>query len=267
MDKYLCPYCGANKGTKGYFKGWASIVVHIRYCKKATGEFVIHKEKGPVHYTTLLDTPIDELKAAYGETKLRDMQQKFKKLGFITTNIYKKYNKEDVIQVIQSKAKELGRVPTNFDFRNTGGDYPSIGFITKEFGSWLAALNAAGYKPEISELYGRPTIANDGHKYRSKVEADFVNKFLYNQYKYIIEPNYLYRDYMYDWFIPQLDLYIELDGGVRPNIIQTKMKINDSNNVHCLYVPYKQVYLVSNKTLKDLIDKKDIYREAYNPCS
>jgi hypothetical protein len=267
MNKYKCPYCDITKGSNGEFCSWDSVITHIRYCKKATGEFIIHKEQGPVHYKKLLDTPIEELKDIYGSTKLRDMQQKFKSLGYIDTNIYKKYSKDDVIKAIQQKAIVLGRTPTNFDFRKTEGKYPSIGYITKEFGSWLAALSAAGYRPEISELYGRPTIASDGHKYRSKVEADFVNKFLFNKYEYTIEPPYESGDYFYDWFIPTLDLYIELDGGVRAGIINTKIKINDSKNVHCLYVPYKQVYLTSNKTLQDLIDKENIYRETFNPRS
>lgn len=264
MSEYKCPYCGTNKGSKGYFNSWTSVVVHIRYCKEATGEYIIHKDKGPVHYTTILNTPVEELKNLYGGTKLRDIQQKFKKLGFINIDIYKKYNKQDVIKAIQNKAQELGRVPTNTDFRKTNGEYPSIGFITKEFGSWLAALNAAGYRPDSSALYGRPTVAKDGHKYRSKAEADFANKFLYKQYDYIIEPAYASGDYIYDWYVKELDLYIELDGGIRQGIIQTKMRINDSHNINCLYVPYKQIYLVNNKTLQQLLDKEDIYRETYN---
>ncbi len=265
MTKFKCPYCNTEKGSNGYFKSWCSVVVHIRYCTKSNNEYIIHKELGPVHYSELLNESVAVLKNKYGITKLRDMQQKFKSLGLIKDNIYKKYSRRDVILCIQQKALELGRTPTNYDFRKTNGDYPSIGFIVAEFGSWKQALLDAGFYPEHSELYGKPTIAKDGHKYRSKAEADFVDKYLADKFTYDIEPYYDSGDYFYDWYIKELKLYVELDGGVRPEVITKKIALNRELGVECLYIPYKEIYYSKNKTLYDLIENKDKYIETY--CS
>lgn len=264
MIKYVCPYCQASRTRKAIFKSWTAVATHTNYCKKNNKEYAINKELGPVHYTELLNTPLDSLKEKYGGTKLRDMQQKFKTFGFIEGDFYKKYTKEDVINCIKSKAEELGRTPTNFDFRKTEGKYPSIGFIVKEFGSWLKALESAGFKPNTSELYGKPTLGLDKHLYRSKAEAYFADKYLYDRFYYLIEPRYENCDLIYDWYVPAFDLYIELDGGIRSTIIQEKIKINNTKNINCIYVPYKEIYKVSNKYLEDLINQKEKYIETYN---
>lgn len=264
MNKYICPYCKANRSKKVVFKSWTSVVTHTNYCDKNNKEYVIHKDLGPVHYTELLNKPIEELKSKYGHSKLRDMQQRFKKFGYIEGNFYKKYTKLDVIEAIQNKAEELGRTPTNFDFRKTSGNYPSIGFITKEFGSWLKALEASGFKPNTSDLYGKPTVALDNHLYRSRAEAFFVDKYLYDRFYYIIEPIYKNYDLLYDWYVPVFDLYIELDGGVRSGIIQEKIEINNKQNTNCIYIPYKEIYKVSNRYLEDFIRQKERYIETYS---
>ena len=60
----------------------------------------------------------------------------------------------------------------------------------------------------------------------SRLESTFVNKFLYNKYKYIIEPNYPDSTWRYDWYIPSLDMYIELFGGLRPERLAEKIQLN-----------------------------------------
>jgi len=150
--------------------------------------------------------------------------------GF-TPNKYKqgviRYTKELCIKSIQKFYKEFGKIPHKHEFQyNT--KYPDESTVRRLFGTWNNAIEAAGYTPQYSETYGKRTKALDGHLYRSQLEARFVNKFLFNKVEYIIEPKYPegYNKY-YDWYLPELDIYIELDGGCRPpEVMKLKIQIN-----------------------------------------
>lgn len=62
----------------------------------------------------------------------------------------------------------------------------------------------------IHNQYGIRTVAKDEVTYRSKFEADFVNKYLANKYDYIYEKPYGDGSKRTaDFYIPSLDIYIE----------------------------------------------------------
>jgi len=59
-------------------------------------------------------------------------------------------------------------------------------------------------------IFGIPTVANDGKKYRSKFEADFVNKFLLpSGLSYEYEVKYPNQNIICDFYIRKYDIYIE----------------------------------------------------------
>ena len=51
-----------------------------------------------------------------------------------------------MIELLQKRAKELGRTPTWYDMQNRRGDMPSLRTYVRYFGSWNNALETAGLK-------------------------------------------------------------------------------------------------------------------------
>lgn len=258
MTNYICPYCLNNRTNKVKFTSWKGVAAHTNNCVKYTGEYIINLNLGPIHYTYFLNKNAEALKLEFGISKYRDMLDRFRVKGFIKPDNTKKYTKEDCIKAIKQKASTLGRNPVSGDFRKTEGKYPCIQYITEMFGSWNAALLESGFElNHKSELYGVPTLSKDGHTYRSKAEATFADRYLYKQYDYIIEPQYPegYHKW-YDWYIPSLDLYIELDGGIRPEAISQKIEINTLLNRKCLIIPTYIIKSPYKNNLTDFMDYK-----------
>lgn len=256
MTNFTCPYCGNSRSKKVKYTNWKGVAAHCVRCEAYTGEYVINLDKGPIHYTYFLDKKPEELKVEFGVTKYKDMLDKFQVKGFIKPKNDKKYSKEECITAIQLKAKLLGKTPTNEHFRKTEGKYPCIQYITEMFGSWNAALIESGFElHHKSELYGVPTVGLDGHEYRSKAEAFFSDCYLYDKFNYVIEPKYPEQYHKwYDWYIPSLDLYIELDGGIRPQATIEKIKINRLLHRKCLIIPTYTIKSPNRNTLEDFME-------------
>jgi transcription elongation factor Elf1 len=256
MTTFNCPYCGNSRSKKVKYTSWKSVATHSVRCAEYTGEYIINLDKGPIHYSYFIDKKSDELKAEFGVSKYRDMLDKFRLSGFIKPDNSKKYTKEQCIEAIQYKAKLLGKTPTNEHFRKTGGKYPCIQYIVEMFGSWNAALTESGFAlHHKSELYGVPTVGLDGHQYRSKSEAFFSDRYLYDKFNYVIEPKYPVEYHKwYDWYIPELSIYIELDGGIRPEVINEKIEINKLLMRKCLFIPTYTIKSPSRNTLEDFME-------------
>jgi hypothetical protein len=150
-------------------------------------------------------------------------------------------SKEGLILAIKRFYIENNKVPIIKDF-NKNPSYPTADAIKKCFGSWNAGIEAAGLAINTSGTYGIVTIGLDKHLYRSRAEAYFVDNYLFGRYEYIIEPKYPNANKMYDWYIPSLDLYIELDGELRPETIKEKIEINKQLNRKCLFIKTKDIY-------------------------
>jgi len=262
---YICPYCGASGSAKKKYTSWKAVSSHVKSCTKDTGEYVVSSTDGPIHYSYYLENTRDQIVAKFSKSRYSDMLDKFRLLGYLQIDNTKKYTREECIAAIVSKAKELGRTPKNADFRKTEGKYPCIQYLVKEFGSWNLALIASGFElHKKSELYCTPTIGLDGHQYRSKAEAYFADTFLFGKYEYNIEPSYpINYNKFYDWYIPTLDLYIELDGNLRPLVTTEKIKINNMLNRACLFIPTN---CIKNSNKINLIDFKEYNNnEALDP--
>lgn len=256
MTIYKCPYCGNSQSKKVKYRSWKGVAAHSVNCNQYTGEYVINLDKGPIHYSYFVNNTTESLKNEFGVTKYRDMLDKFRVNGFITPDNSKKYSKEQCIGAIRHMANLIGKTPTSEHFRKTGGKYPCIQYITEMFGSWNAALIEAGFElHHKSELYGVPSIGLDGHQYRSKAEARFSNRYLYGKFDYIIEPKYPTEYHKwYDWYVPELSLYIELDGGIRPEVIKEKIKINKLLCRKCLIIPTYTIRSPNRNILEDFME-------------
>lgn len=228
---FTCPYCGQNsyapKSKKnGKFDSWICVRQHTSKCKSNTKKYVIDSIVGPIPIEDIVTMPYTELKEKYPDVSFRNFNKQLKNLGFPIRNFTKdrQYTSEQLLQSIKNFVNVHGSVPAYRDFKNSN---PSTTTICERFGSWNKAIEAAGFKPNIQNGFGIDTYGLDGHLYRSRAEAYFANNYLYNKYDYVIEPKYPepYNRY-YDWYIPSLDLYIELDGGIRPSITTEKIAIN-----------------------------------------
>lgn len=151
-------------------------------------------------------------------------------------NLHDFNTKNSIIDVILDYVADTGEIPGKRDL--------SIATTAaKLFGSWNAAIEAAGFEPNIQNGFGVDTYGLDGHLYRSRAEAYFVDNFLFNKYEYLIEPKYPKpHNKYYDWYISSLDLYIELDGGIRPETTKEKIAINTLLNRRCLFIDTSSIY-------------------------
>jgi len=250
MIEYKCPYCGQNSykdKTKGVFTSWSAISRHVSKCTMNTHDIIIDKLHGPITVSEINSTPIKVLKNKYKGLKLAELTRTVRRNGISIKNITDatSFNKENIILLLQQYFSEFNRVPSTRDLDTTSSNiYPSTATLRKYFGSFNNAIVAAGLEPTIQNGYGTDTIGKDGHLYRSKSEAYFSDSYLFNIYKYVVEPKYEspYGYWSYDWYISDLNLYIELDGGIRPYRIEEKINLNKFLNKRCLFLKTSEIY-------------------------
>lgn len=247
---FNCPYCDKNLSS------WISVRAHTSKCSYNTGKFYIHKEYGIFTVEDINKyNSYDKLVEVYENiAEYSDLKKKFGTKLQISNTTKPNFSKADLLNFLVEFYKQTGLVPTSRDFR-TNQPLPDTSTFEYHFGSWDNALKSAGLPINIKSGFGIRTRALDNHVYRSKIEALFVNKFLFGKYNYCIEPNYTDCNYKYDWYIPELDLYIELDGGLRPQRMLEKININSKLNRNFLVIEPKDIYskkdLLSFKTQLD----------------
>lgn len=247
-QEYKCPYCGQNSyaktsKNKGVFLDWQAVVRHTSKCNKNDNSFIVTKEYGPLPTEYVLSADLKELKSKYPKVRFSDKLKHLKRNNIIPDKrpLRLEYSKDSIISYILAYVQDTGKIPTNRD--TIGTIFPSNKPIIAIFGSWNAAIEAAGFTPTIQNGFGVNTKAKDGHLYRSKAEAYLVDTYLYGIYDYIIEPKYPEpHNKIYDWYIPSLNLYIELDGGLRPEVIKDKIEINKILNRNCIIISIKELY-------------------------
>ncbi len=242
--EYKCPYCGRNSyattsKTKGNFTDWKSVAKHISKCDKNNHTHIICEFAGPISIQEILDSNITSLKKKYPKTRFRD---KLKYCG-VKVQLTHIFSKEEVLLAIKDFYTKFGRIPEYRDFDNPDNNYPTTPVVKRLFVTWNNAIASAGFEPNIQNGFGINTVGLDGHLYRSSAEAYFADTFLYKKYIYDIEPKYPipYNRY-YDWYIEELDLYIELDGGIRPDTIKEKILINKALHRSLLCIATTSIY-------------------------
>jgi len=170
--------------------------------------------------------------------------------GFMANKANTAWTKESIIESIQEFHKVNGRIPSARDFISP---YPACNAVAYHFSSWNAGIEAAGFIPNIQKGYGITTVGKDGNLYRSQAEAHFADTFLLGKYAYDVEPKYPGFNKYYDWYIKELDLYIELDGGIRPNVIVDKEDINEELGRNLLVIPTSELYKTEYEDLNDFL--------------
>ena len=86
-------------------------------------------------------------------------------------------------------------------------------------------------------------------------KATHNDLYVYDKFNYVIEPKYPEQYHKwYDWYIPSLDLYIELDGGIRPQATIEKIKINRLLHRKCLIIPTYTIKSPNRNTLEDFME-------------
>lgn len=240
---FKCPYCNS-KGTKP-FKSWISVSAHTSGCAYNTGKYYINANVGIIDLSELSDKTNEEIKNTYPGLTNANISNINKKLVLLKTprkdSTYK-YSKEDIIKSIQTFKNITGRLPGIRDFGSNNPQYPNHDTVKERFGSWNNAIKAAGFEPNLQNGFGVNTFGLDGHLYRSQAEAYFVDNYLFEKHIYEIEPKYPESNWRYDWYLPDLDLYIELAGGLHPQRIEEKIQINRSLNRKCLVIPTQKIY-------------------------
>lgn len=243
---YNCPYCNKE------FNNWKSTRGHTSTCEDNTHEYYINEEYGCIHYLFFENKTYKEVRKIYPNIpSLTDVRKKIQKYGISTFIKFKtEYSDQDLLDVIKQFVGINNRIPSKWEFTNKQG-YPDQSTYFYRFGSWNKAIETAGFKPDYNDGYGIRALGNDKVLYRSFIEAYFCDNFLYGKYKYIVEPKYPEpHNKYYDWYLPELDLYIELDGGLRPNVIQDKIEINKRLN--------RQLLVLSSNTIYDKTSIKEI---------
>ncbi len=224
-----CPYC------EKIFISWKSVRGHISSCVKNTKEYYIDLQYGPIHYKNISNITDQDFRKKYPGLKLYKLKDSFENRDINLNSARLIWSDQKIIDQIQYWYKLYNRLPTYREF-DADTKYPHHSTVQKYFGSWNEAIKAAGFEPNYNDGFGNRTVAKDGTLYRSNAEAYFVNNHLYNKYDYIYEPKYENSNKLYDFYIPSIDLYIEIDGGLRPDIIKTKIDLNKKQNKKLLVV-------------------------------
>ncbi len=246
VKEYKCPYCkmynyASSSKKAGKFTSWKQVRAHTSRCKDNNRSYVIHEVVGPILVEELINTDVRVLRKKYN-IHFAHLLDSLRLRGISLPNFNEKlkYSDIDILNSIKQFVDMHGKLPAYRDFKHNS---PCSTTICERFGTWNSALVAAGFTPNTQNGFGTTTRGLDGYLYRSQAEAYFADTFLYNKYTYEIEPKYP-KPYArwYDWYIKELDLYVELDGGIRPEVIILKKQINSKLQRKCLFVTVTDIY-------------------------
>lgn len=248
MVDYKCPYCGQDSYAKsskksGKFPDWKAVRFHLASCKLNTKDYLICDNYGPIAFSVINSfESILHFRQSYPLLNKRDEHFFSDLRQHNKVNLTKiSWSESKIIKSIQDFYSANGRIPQHREFDKANATYPSRSTIVKYFGSWNNAIKAAGFNPNTQNGFGTDTYANDGNLYRSSHEAYFVNNFLHGKYSYEYELPYG-NGWFYDFYIKELDLYIELDGELRPQRIEEKRKFHLIHGINCLIIKTSEIY-------------------------
>ncbi len=159
----------------------------------------------------------------------------------------KEISSDEILESIQNFFAENGRIPQRREFTNNV-NYPSSSTVIRYFGTWNNAITSSGFDITLHSMYGIPTLGLDNTLYRSKTEAYFADKLLYNKFTYFYETRYPSKLWLYDFYIKELDLYIEIDGEFKEEKyrkrIKEKMEFNKLNSIKCKFIKATDVFKI-----------------------
>jgi len=247
MINYTCPYCGQDSYAKsskkaGKYLSWKSVRTHTARCIKNNNTYTICEFYGPFTFS-YIDSfeSVNHFKKEYPNLSFESHFFSLnRKLGRLSLKEIE-WSKDLILEKIQKYFSVYGKVPQHRQLDALVPDYPNRVTITRYFGSFNTAIEAAGFKPNVQNGFGTDTYAKDGILYRSTHEAYFVNNFLYGKYTYQYELPYG-NGWYYDFYIKELNLYIELDGELRPQRIEEKRQYHKRNDINCRIIKANEIY-------------------------
>lgn len=242
--EFKCPYCNRQERLSGSkFKSWVSVSQHMPRCKLKPKiiDYVCDKNVGPIHvsyFSGKYSSP--KLLKLLGNTanKLSDIRKEFVRKGHLLPNGSQEWFKHELLEELQLFVKINNKIPSLRDFQY---HRPDATTFQNHFGSWNKAIEAAGLIADYNDGFGTRTIAKDNILYRSKAEAYFVDNYLYGKFKYEYEKPYG-NGWKYDFYLPEKDLYIEIDGELRPERIKEKIDFNRSMNRNFRIIKTSEIY-------------------------
>ena len=236
------------------FATWAAVRSHVPNCKLNNGLFFIDLNEGPIKFEDINGLTSRQIAATYPRLSacIRDIRSSFKRRGYIMAATRLHHLSDDqLLTYIKDFVNTKRRLPTSRDFR-FNPDLPHDDSYILRFGSWNKAIKKAGFEPSLLSGYGIKTLGKDNILYRSKFEALFADKFLYEKHNYQYEPKYPapFQSLMYDFFVIDKNLYIELNGGLREQRTTEKVSINKQLNRKCIFV---ELHHLRVNSLEELI--------------
>ncbi len=238
--EYKCPYCNQDSYAKsskkkGKFESWESVRHHVSKCKANTGIYFIDLTAGII---TINNIP-NNCKSAK-----TDIIKSIKKHNPLSSDYKNPLTDSDNYLLSQIKyfVSIYKRTPTAREFKYID-KYSSPETFIKHFGSWNKAIELAGFTPRVHTPNIR-ILSLDNTECKSNLEAYFIDTYLYNKYEYVYEPSYDDKsNRKYDFYLPELDLYIEIDGKLRPSsIINDKKETNQKLNRNVVYITSLEIY-------------------------
>jgi hypothetical protein len=242
-----CPYC--NK----LFVSWKSVRGHVSSCFKKDESFIISCIYGPILIKELQGTTFKQIKSKYPNIEksiLSYISKTLRNQGFSTSV---RWTKETAKQAMLDYYKKHNSVPTA---RDTYGnpELPSDTWVKETFTLWNSFIEYCGFTPNENG-YGTLIKFNDGNSYRSKLEVYFVENYLVDKFVYVYEKPYPGNTTrISDFYLPDFDIYIEIAGGLRPEVIKEKIKFCVDNNLKLLVLYPRNIYS-GNINLQDRINE------------
>jgi hypothetical protein len=223
------------------FKSWIDVRNHTIRCIENNKSYKIDEFYGPISLEEINSYKnISEFKNKYPKTSFKlNFWNRLRYDGKSTIS-QKVWAREDIISTIQDFTNINGDIPQQIDFRYSS-IYPAYQVVSKKFGSWNKAIEAAGYIPHLNSGWGIETKAKDNVIYRSKLEAYFVDHFLFEKEEYEYEKPYG-NGWYFDFYLLKRDVYIEITGGLRPERFQEKKDFCKLNNLNCLFLHQEDIY-------------------------
>ena len=166
-------------------------------------------------------------------THFRTWNNLITKAGFTPNQVRISWTKDACIDNLYDFVINNSRLPVASEFNTkTTFSKPPTKTIQKLFGSWNNFIQEAGFIPK--EGLGTISYALDGFKYKSVNEMLFVNKVLFKKEHYEYEISYPNSSYKYDFYLKDLDIYIEIAGLLDKEdyVKRLKEKININEEFH-----------------------------------
>lgn len=243
-----CPYCDYVSDT------WKSVRGHIPSCNQSTHLYYISLIKGPIDLSTLDNKNYLELRQQFYDLpseEIASITERLRKRGF-STNV--SWNLEKAKEAVVEWVNKHNKIPSSRDTYHSSV-LPSDKWAKQNFKTWNKFIEYCGYEPSENSGFGKTIRYNEEITVRSNFEFYFLDNFLYNKYAFVYEKPYPGNSNRFcDFYLLEYDLYIELAGGLRPEVTKEKIDFCITNNLKLLVLYPKQVYS-KNFNLKDCINK------------